>query len=363
MRPQKENSMLVKMEVPFEFSEKHRVSNDMAFDRFLPRLEDSIQIEENDLSIKMGFDNTCLSILGPKESVDVSKFHHVPVEKVLVEVTVNNVSQPLLNHIMSGSPSEGVDKAILDDYDTLGVRIYEFTIKYVNRLIQFARAKKGQYWLEEFVMDSANIMRAFGEFSARAYIDGKQYKWRPRLLISSSSIVPSGDVLINQDDWRTLPAFLERGKSPLVGQLLAGAWFLNMKGHRRAALTEAVIALDVAVADFSRNPRAERIYANVAAKRMNIDTLSSQVDRLGLSCTLNYLLPLILPEDTLSTEVINGCQAAILMRQNVVHCRQRIVDKEKLLPVLRSITSMCRTLNRLTAESADEIETNEDTND
>jgi hypothetical protein len=50
-------------------------------------------------------------------------------------------------------------------------------------------------------------------------------------------------------------------RPPLVRQLLAGAEALVEQGHGRAALTEAVTALEVAIHEFAKSQESKRLLA------------------------------------------------------------------------------------------------------
>lgn len=333
------------MTVPFPFSEENSVSNDMAFASFLPLWdEDSLQITEDTVSLRMGFDSTCVSILG--EDRNYSKMMHVPVGRILVEVTVPDPSEALIVHIKNKSPHIA-DSGLLAEYKALGKRVYDVLIRSVNKLSQYARAVKGQYWLEEYEVDSGNMMSAFNYFRAAVYFDEACYRFCPSNEFRWSGVTPSGKCLITRDDWKTVVAFITKGKPPLVGQLLAAAQYLAKKGHKRAALTEAVTALEVAVFTFGKKPNSEA-FGKIMMERMGITSLKNQIEHLGFSASVKYLLPLIVTDAVLPTDVLKTCQEAIGVRQNVVHHGGNL-KTDDLWRFLRHIRQMCETLSSLTS--------------
>jgi hypothetical protein len=103
----------------------------------------------------------------------------------------------------------------------------------------------------------------------------------------------------------------------------------------------------------SSHPDAERAFGPLFAKRLNVKSLSHQVEHLGLTGSISYLLPLILPEPILPQDVIQGCQLAIAERQNVVHNREGVRDvRPKILRTsLTAIRRMCHLLESLTAQA------------
>jgi hypothetical protein len=76
---------------------------------------------------------------------------------------------------------------------------------------------------------------------------------------------------------------------------------------------------------------------------MGVDRLQKQVEHMGLSGTIRYLLPLLLPDDELPANVLQGCRDAIDARQNVVHNGQR--DVKNVEGLISSIETCCETLS------------------
>ena len=54
-----------------------------------------------------------------------------------------------------------------------------------------------------------------------------------------------------------------------------------------------------------------------------MDRLDKQIEHMGLSGTVSYLLPLLLPDSVLAADVLSGCRDALTARQNIVHNGQR----------------------------------------
>ncbi|MDO8351592.1 MAG: hypothetical protein Q7S94_10635 [Gallionella sp.] len=119
-------------------------------------------------------------------------------------------------------------------------------------------------------------------------------------------------------------------------------------GHYRSAITEAVTALEVAVFRFAGNTNADRAFAPHMAHRLALSSLKSQVDHLGLSATINYLLPTILHEELLPASVISECQFAISRRQNIVHNGQRSVSENDARRAVSGVRACCQVLEKVT---------------
>jgi hypothetical protein len=231
--------------------------------------------------------------------------------------------------------------------------VYVFTLERLNRLLSFVRSYKGQYWLEDYAIDLDQMGSDFTRFRARVTVEDSDWtRWVPTQLGGIFKVSGMGRRrAIRAEDWPRISEFVaSSGKADLVGELLAGAESLADSGHRRGALTEAVTALEVAVSRFAQDPYANSEFGSTFAERLNLDSLKNQHDRLGLSATIYYLLPLLFTEDQMPTDVLKGCQEAIVQRQNVVHQGQRDVDERKLYQYLRSIRSMCSILRKSTQE-------------
>jgi hypothetical protein len=87
---------------------------------------------------------------------------------------------------------------------------------------------------------------------------------------------------------------------------------------------------------------------------MNVHSLRQQVERLGLTCTVQYLLPMLFTEEKVPTEVLRGCQTAVGVRQTVVHKGQRDVDPARTRHYLESIRTLCGILKAYEDTGADE---------
>ena len=149
------------------------------------------------------------------------------------------------------------------------------------------------------------------------------------------------------EDWNEAREFVLKGRrTRLVDELLVGAEELASEGYRRGALTEAVTALEVAIHEFARHPATQAFGAKLG-QRMDVPKLSKQVEHLGLSGTVRYLLPAILKNDQVDTEVLRECSRAVEMRQNVVHNGQRDVEEAKLQSAIAGIRRLCFALERL----------------
>jgi hypothetical protein len=346
-------SLLIRMSIPLPTQSIVPVSS-FTFHYWLPMTEDEfITVCDDDITLTFWFDMTCLSHVTPIDEGELSNHVNVLAGKVYVDVTVSDLAEELVDFIMhtdyyrrdreTQNPRE---RRLLAEYGSLGKRVYAFTIHHVNRLISYARVQKGQYWLEQYREDTRDVAGAFMSFAAKARTDNADWvRWKPFITYHINVPLMDASRFISRDDWEKAGEFVRASsRPPLVGELLAGAESLAGNGYRRSALTEAVTALEVAVAEFSRQPQADQAFGSVYADRMDVTALKNQVNHLGLSATVRYLLPLLFTEEQIPTETLNACQTAVTRRQMIVHEGQRDVRAEELSNFLSSIRQLCSVL-------------------
>ncbi len=323
------------------------------FSHWLPLAEEeAITVREDNMTLTFWFDMSCLGHVSDIDESELSRYVNVLADKVRAEVVVSNVTDELADYIMHtdyyrrGFDFSPQEQRLIDEYGALGERVYRFTVSRVNRLISYARVQKGQYWLEEYVMGPSMSDRFVG-FDPAVTTDGSEWvRWVPSNVSQIHVPLMDPSRFIKRDDWTAVSEFVRgRSRTPLVGELLAGAEVLAGNGHRRSALTEAVTALEVAISEFSRQPQAEQAFGNVHADRMDVASLKNQVEHLGISRTVKYLLPVLFTEEQLSTETLRVCQKAVTRRQTVVHQGQRDVREDEISLFLRSIRELCSVLD------------------
>jgi hypothetical protein len=341
--------ILVRMEIPIL---AHKIVNTpaMIFSRWMPLNEDEfIVIQGEGATLKLWFDRSCWHNI-THAGGDIPDHVNVLVDKVFADVTLHSLSEGLVEYIkLTASEPHPPAGPYQQEYLRLGQKVYLLTITYLNRLISYARSLKGQYWLQEYPVDKVEGLYAVNlAFKACVLIDSEWFRWFPdvkQLIIGREGGCQDRDRLIDQSAWPEVKRFITSERQPsLVWELLAGAEWLAGIGHQRSALTEAVTALEVAISEFAKQPKAEEAFGSLITERMNVTSLKNWVEHMGLSGTVHYLFPVIFPEEKVPTEVLKVCQEAILQRENVVHRGQRDVQKDKLSRYLHAIRKMCRFL-------------------
>ena len=137
-----------------------------------------------------------------------------------------------------------------------------------------------------------------------------------------------------------------RSRPNLVRQLLAGAEAFADQGHGRAAITEAVTALELAINNFAGDSGNDEFGLELR-DRMDVTSFRKQVEHMGLTGSVRYLLPVVLPEEKVPTELLRKVQRAVDIRGDVVHGGQKEVNRDELETALASIRELCLSLESL----------------
>jgi len=354
--------LLARMTIPLVDEEHFTEGEPLVFRYWLPLQDaDVITATDGDVELRFSIDKQCLSDLGEVDLNDISRYTNISVGRMYVEVRGIEVSDQLTDVIIKLASernwlpehiSSTYDSSLIEDYRTIGEKIYSGVVKQFNRLIAYVRAVKGQYWLREYRPDPDNITSEF--LKLRAHVKVGESDWL-RLTgpggYRITANIPTGERFIGQEDWQDIRKHLagER-KAPLVGQLLAAADEFRESGHRRAALTEAISALEIAVSQFAQRANPES-WSKQLAERSSAAQLQNHVEHLGTTCTIGYLFPVILSEEQVPSTVLKTCQEAINDRNAVIHRGQRDVDDGRLWAYLRAVRDLCERLRRLQANS------------
>jgi hypothetical protein len=341
------NTLTVDMKVPIEI-EPLIAAPALTFSHWLPLGKtNGITVTEDEITLTLWFDLQSTWWASQLSEEDLKRQVNVLAHYIRAEIIVQGVESELASYMQSRDfrrlPTES-EKAIQSEYAKLGVRILELLLKRINRLVAYARAFKGQYWLLEYNPDMDRLHGFFQKFEAKGRINnGEAFRFQPGVGDMIHISMTSSDKYIREDEWNKIDQFVRsEQRTPLVFELLTGAEQLAANGYSRSALTEAVTALEVAVASFGRSQDGNGKLASILGSRLGIDRLQRQIDHMGVSGTISYLLPLLLPEAILPADILSDCRDAIDERQNVVHNGKRdVTDAHRFIA---SIKACCKIL-------------------
>jgi hypothetical protein len=347
-------TLTVELKVPIE-TEPLIGAPALTFSHWLPiGKSNGISVTEDGLKLLLWFDLQSTWWASQPTEEELKNHVNVLAHYVRAEIMVEGVGSDLAKYMQTRdfkrSPNES-ERATQNEYEQLGARILRVLLKRTNRIIAYARAIKGQYWLLEYGTDMGRLHSYFQTFEARGQIDsGKPFRFQPGVGDTLHIAMTPEDKFITESEWSEVSKFVtSEQRPPLVFELLAGAEQLAGNSYARSALTEAVTALEVAISDFGRLQSHNSKLSSLFGPRLGVDRLQKQIEHMGLSGTISYLLPLILPDAVLSAEILSGCRDAITARQNVVHNGQREVPG--LHRYISSIKACCKILREYSDET------------
>jgi hypothetical protein len=316
----------------------------------------AINIDGDSITLKLWFDITSTWWARQNKEEDLPRMSNVLAHRVFADAIIHDVRDDLLQYIAQRdftrlpTPEE---QLLQQRYDEVAEQLLILVFETLNRLLSYVKSKKGQYWLSEYPLDVGRMAAYYDSFKAQVRVEsGPWFRFGPSNIDSRHIERVPEERYVRHDEWDEIRAFvLSSARTPLARTLLAGAEALAANGDRRSALTEAVTALEVTLHAFAEHPNAQRAFGPRLAQRLNIEPLKQQVKRIGLTCSISYLLPVILPESVLPQQVIQDCREAIAQRNNVVHDGQRNVRPEVLRTSLTAIRRMCDLLESITMQT------------
>ena len=249
----------------------------------------------------------------------------------------------------------GIDKNCIDEYRQLGLDMQKTIVRPINRLIEYARAIKGQFQIEPIVPDLENPGQFFMRNKVRANIDGNQIDFNPDYSVKLKiSVIQKEETYINADDWPDVLIFIHgTQRAPLPGSLLATAKSLLENNMRRNALVEAVSALEVSLSEFV-NRYGEIQLSNIRA-RIESENIKSLHKKLGLRGSFDVMLPMLFDEKDLPINMLHLCRKAIEARNNVVHNGGRPPIDGDLRTMLNAIDECCRRFRHIISARNSEV--------
>jgi hypothetical protein len=341
-------------------SEDLRRWEPLVFRNWLPlESDDALFANEDDLVVRFWIDET--SLRSPINPENVGRHGNLTVARLYVSVSGIDVSDDLAELIAAFSSETNwtpehieatYDARLVYEYSALSLRLYSAVIKHFNRFIAYVRAVKGQYWLQEYRPDTHNLSSEFLKLSGMIQVGTSAWVRLTAAGVLQWTAGPGGpERFIRKEDWSGIREHMSgQRNAPLVGQLLAVAEEFRELGHRRASLTEAVAALEIAVSQFAQQAMPEK-WSTLIADRTSAESFGTHVNHLGITCTVAYLFPVLFTEDQIPASVLKACQAAIKERQTVIHQGQRDVPDDRLAGYLRAIRDVCIRLRRLSASA------------
>jgi hypothetical protein len=139
----------------------------IGFTRWLPSPDDAIEVTDGDMTIRSWIDRTCLQFGNDNRSdEEIARSVNMHCDSIQLLVTIEQLEADLADFIVQFAPEQDfTPEHIAATYDpemvlrhtAFGERVYAACIKYVNRLIGYLRAVKGQYWVDRYEIDTEDL--------------------------------------------------------------------------------------------------------------------------------------------------------------------------------------------------------------
>ena len=307
------------------------------FDRWAP-IETADCLSANRLGtlVSMTFRLEDLSNVSREE---VDRIMNVGLRRVHLHIQeeVNNDIASLIRATTKGGEGQ---------YKELGNKLQDAAIWTLNRMIGFARAFKGQYWIELVRPDRDNPSQFFLRHGAKSTLDGVPVQFDPdRRVVHAVVTMPSQTSMITRSDWDEMKKFVAgNSRPPLAGSLIADARASATAGNLRSAVVEAATALEVALNSFARYA-SPRLLKRIAPE-LETKSVKALVDKLGFRGSFALAIPMLLVEEEFPRTTLSRCRTLIDLRNNVVHQGMRELQEKQVVQSIAAADQACGHLER-----------------
>jgi hypothetical protein len=229
------SELVIRLRVPLLTQEGFIGAPALVFHRWLPIEEDqSICVTQGRLTLRLWFDLECTRWVEPVKEEDLGRTENVLAHYVWADVTVRDVDDELPAH-MTRVAREGFthevareENALAERKDKIVEEAYLLVLHTLNRLVSYARSSKGQFWLDEYRINTGQVVNLFS--SAKVCSDGGE--WFPLHPTNPQRIsvkTTSSDRYIRAEEWDDVRKFV------LARPWLVRCW--SMPRHWRRAGT------------------------------------------------------------------------------------------------------------------------------
>lgn len=350
-------NILLHLEIPLDNGE---LPTGIYFNRWIPEKDSAIEFEHENYKFRLWVEEDCIFSIG---EVDIPKHVNINVIKFKIEIELNDIEDDLANFIYNERDcKQGTHHGINpseDGYDELNEKFIEISkdililaYNVTNRVISYVRNEKSQYLLNTLVDDKMGLNGMLVHTRAKAKInDGEWFRWSPNHNHIHIINIGSDEEYVTEEDWAKIDSFVNsKARTNLSRELISNAKSLLSNGLRRSAVIEATTGLEVALNNFAEKPNYEKLELPVVLGRIDTERLHKQVEHLGFSASMRYLIPILFKEDILKTDVLNQCHNAIAVRNNIVHKGQRDVKENNAEAYVNNITKCTEILIEYTKE-------------
>lgn len=326
-----------------------REDNNVVFYQWIPEnTSDEILIDKDGAIIRIWVERNCVNSLSDVTDETISSHIDNRINKIYVEVEFCDIDENLSEFIYGErdrpkrihhgiTPKDPDYESLSKEYEELGQEMMRLAISSYNRVISYARNIKGQSWLKEIQFEDGWQEQLANRYHAEVKINKDDwFRWCPPGDFSITFTALDERRIIRKEECGEVRKFvLEDGKPPLAYELLANAHYLLSQEHRESAIIEAIAALEVALNMFGKKPNPDHLQNSFETKNLQ---------KRKIYAVINSILPQIFSTEILSPDILRKCKEAIVLRNKVVHNRQRGVSLEKAEPLIQALEECCKIL-------------------
>jgi hypothetical protein len=340
--------IIVRLEIPIA----EEYADALTFTGWLPNQKDGLGMSVNGDSVTVWFDDQLFQ--ASDFDVDYAQLENqgdLRLNAIGIDVHVEGVDEEVLAVIQKIAdearatqrmPRRDCDAA--KRYEELGLRVQAAGLHAANRVLTWFRVSKGQFWISSLAHDPENQASFFRQSQAKVSWNGTE--WLPWLPSYRGALRMTcqdwGTRRVARDDWTDLKSWMTEASRPnLILELLADAEALASRGAARPALVQAVTALEVAIVRLYDS----QFWQN-AVKSSTAQAVLTGKKRIGFHHVLRTVLPAVLGNSEIPSEVLTRCQDAVKARNEIVH-EGSPVDTETIESHMRPIRVLCERLLHL----------------
>jgi hypothetical protein len=351
---------IVHLRVPI-FDEFRSAGPGMIFAKWLPGLAGPPwNFNQGQLVATLWFDNRSSNTSTPEDAKRYlnNSAHHLNIDVKL------DISADLADFIWRNNGKNlielGTDSAysnLAAESGRLAEKVLRFGIAAYNKLVDYVRTEKQQYWLNRWKFDEVNPSQISNRFFPTiSFPDSKQYVGNARfdavsnvikLITDADFLNPEGPKFaIRAADGTSIQDFIG-GSSKLssVLEFLANAKELLWHDHPRSAIIEATAAIEIAINRFFQTSSLNQQDDLMVPEHIDLETVTKSLSRIGLGNSIKFLLPLTLPPSILPQTLIDRCYQLYELRNKTVHEEKRNFQGIALDLLIDSAEQLCRVLS------------------
>lgn len=185
----------------------------LTFSHWLPiGKENGIRVTDGDIELVLWFDLKSTWWASQPSEDELKNHLNVLAHYILANITVRGISDSLAEYMQGRNFKEFLNPEhalIQNEYEALGASILTVLLNRTNRLIGYARAVKGQYWLLDYSIDIDRLHSCFQAFKAEGQINaGDVFRFQPGVGDRLSITMTSEDRYIRENEWSEVAKFV-----------------------------------------------------------------------------------------------------------------------------------------------------------